>query len=51
MHRVKNIFEQVCSMRNLRLAAKEALRGKRTRLPGATFFMQLEKWEYRDSRP
>ena len=28
MHRVKNLFEQVCSMRNLRLAAKEALRGE-----------------------
>jgi len=33
MHRVKGIFEQICSMRNLRLAAKEALRGKRWRLP------------------
>ena len=43
MHQVKNLFEQVCSMRNLRLAAKEALRGKRTRLPGARFFMELEK--------
>ena len=43
MHRVKNIFERVCSMRNLRLAAKEALRGKRTRPAGATFFMEMEK--------
>ncbi len=43
MHRVKNIFEQICSMRNLRLAAKEALRGKRSRMPGATFFMEQEK--------
>ena len=43
MHRVKNLFEQVCSMRNLRLAAREALRGKRTRLPGAMFFMEQEK--------
>ena len=43
MHSVKNLFERVCSMRNLRLAAKEALRGKRTRLPGATFFMEMEK--------
>ena len=43
MHRVKHLFEQVCSMRNLRLAAKEALRGKRSRLPGATFFMEMEK--------
>jgi len=30
-------------MRNLRLAAKEALRGKRTRPAGATFFMEMEK--------
>ena len=43
MHRVKNLFEQVCSMRNLRLAAKEALRGKRCRPPGAVFFMEMEK--------
>ncbi len=43
MHRVKDLFEQVCSMRNLRLAAKEALRGKRCRLPGASFFAQQEK--------
>jgi retron-type reverse transcriptase len=43
MHRVKNLFEQVCSMRNLRLAAKEALRGKRSRLPGAIFFAEQEK--------
>jgi hypothetical protein len=43
VHRVKNLFEQVCSMRNLRLAAKEALRGKRSRPPGAMFFMELEK--------
>jgi len=31
VHRVKNLFERVCSMRNLRLAAKAALRGKGTR--------------------
>ncbi|GJQ27725.1 MAG: hypothetical protein HBSAPP02_27570 [Phycisphaerae bacterium] len=43
MHRVKNLFEQVCSMRNLHLAAREALRGKRTRLPGARFFGEQEK--------
>jgi hypothetical protein len=43
MHRVKDLFEQVCSMRNLRLAAKEALRGKRWRMPGATFFADQEK--------
>ena len=28
MHRVKNLFEQVCSMRNLRQAAKEACGAK-----------------------
>jgi hypothetical protein len=33
MHRVKNLFERVCSMSNLRQAAKEALRGKRWRPP------------------
>ena len=43
MHRAKNLFEQVCSMRNLRLAAKEALCGKRRRLPGASFFADQEK--------
>lgn len=43
MHRVKKLFEQVCSMRNLRLAAKEALRGKRSRPPGAMFFAEQEK--------
>jgi hypothetical protein len=43
LHRVKNLFERICSLRNLRLAAKEALRGKRSRLPGAAFFMELEK--------
>ena len=42
MHRVKHLFEQVCSMSNLRQAAKEALRGKRSRLPGARFFGALE---------
>jgi hypothetical protein len=40
---VKYLFERVCSLGNLRLAAKEALRGKRSRLPGADFFMELEK--------
>ena len=43
MHRVKGLFEQVCSMRNLRLAAREALRGKRGKLPGAMFFAEMEK--------
>jgi len=43
MHRVKHLFERVCSMRNLRLAAKAALRGKRTRPAGAMFFMEMEK--------
>jgi hypothetical protein len=43
VHRVTNLFERVCSMRNLRLAAKEALRGKRSRPPGAVFFGEQEK--------
>ena len=43
MHRAKHLFEQVCSMRNLCLAAREALRGKRSRLPGARFFADQEK--------
>jgi hypothetical protein len=43
VHRLKNLFEHVCSMGNLRPAAKEALRGKRSRPPGAMFFMELEK--------
>jgi len=30
-------------MSNLRLAAREALRGKRCRLPGARFFGEQEK--------
>ena len=34
MHRVKHLFERVCSMSNLRQAAKETLRGKRSHLPG-----------------
>jgi hypothetical protein len=43
VHRAKNLFEHVCSMRNLRLATKEALRGKRSRMPGAMFFAEMEK--------
>ena len=43
MHRAKNLFERVCSMSNLRQAAKEALRGKRWHPPGAMFFAQQEK--------
>ena len=35
MRRVKHLFERVCSLSNLRVAAKEALRGKRPRPPGA----------------
>ena len=43
MHRVKQLFDRVCSVANLRLAAKAALRGKRNRLPGARFFAEQEK--------
>ncbi len=43
MHRVKHLFESVCSMANLHRAAIETLRGKRMHLPGARFFGALEK--------
>ena len=43
MKRHKHLFEQVASLANLLGAAKQALRGKRSRQPGAGFFMELEK--------
>ena len=43
MRRHKHLFEQVASLTNLLGAAKEALRGKRFRPPGAAFFLELEK--------
>ena len=43
MHRHKHLFEQVCSLDNLYGAARKALRGKRSRLPGAAFLGEMEK--------
>lgn len=43
MHRAKHLFDQVCSMSNLRQAARKALRGKRFELAGARFFGELER--------
>ena len=33
MHRDKHLFEQVCSFDNLYAASREALKGKRSKLP------------------
>jgi len=43
MHRYKHLFEQVASFNNLLAAARDALRGKRAREPGASFYADLEK--------
>jgi retron-type reverse transcriptase len=43
MKRHKHLFEQAASLANLLGAAKQALLGKRSRQPGASFFMDLEK--------
>lgn len=43
MHRHKHLFEQVVSFGNLLAAAREALRGRRWRKPGASFYAELEK--------
>lgn len=43
MHRHKGLFEQVISFNNLLGAAREALRGKRFREPGASFLADLER--------
>ncbi|MFV1969189.1 MAG: hypothetical protein ACC628_27525, partial [Pirellulaceae bacterium] len=43
MKRHKYLFEHVASLGNLLGAAKDALRGKRSRQPGAGFFLELEK--------
>ena len=42
MKRHKHLFEQVASLANLLGAARQALRGKRSRQPGAGFCMDLE---------
>ena len=43
MHRHKHLFEQVVSFENVLAAAREALRGKRCREPGASFYADLER--------
>lgn len=43
MHRHKHLFDEVASFDNLRAAASAALRGRRLREPGASFFSELEK--------
>jgi hypothetical protein len=43
VHQHCRLFERICSLENLILAAKAALRGKRTRLPGAAFLADFEK--------
>ena len=43
MKRHKHLFEQVASLGNLLGAAKNALRGKRSKQPGAAFFLEFEK--------
>ena len=42
MHRHKHLFDEVASFDNLRAAASAALRGRRLREPGASFFSELE---------
>lgn len=42
MRRHKHLFEQVVSLHNLLAAARGALRGKRCREPGASFYAGLE---------
>jgi len=43
MKRVKHLYDRVASFENLRGAAKDALRGKRKRMPGAAFLGDLER--------
>lgn len=43
MHQHRHLFERICSLENLILAARAALRGKRLRLPGAAFLADFEK--------
>lgn len=42
MRRHRHLYERVASFENLLAAARTALRGKRGRAPGATFFAALE---------
>ena len=43
MHRHKHLFERVVAFENLLAAARSALRGKRSRDPGAAFYLDLEQ--------
>jgi len=43
MRRHKHLFEEVVSFTNLLAAARDALRGKRGREPGASFYADLER--------
>jgi retron-type reverse transcriptase len=43
MKRVKRLYDRVASFENLRGAARDALRGKRKRMPGAAFLGDLER--------
>ena len=43
MHSHRHLFERIASLENLMAAAHAALRGKRTRLPGAAFLADFEK--------
>ena len=43
MRRHRGLFERVCSFENLAAAGREAVRGKRGRLPAAAFLAEQEK--------
>ena len=43
MRRHKHLFEEVVSFDNLLGAARDALRGRRLRQPGASFYASLEQ--------
>jgi len=43
MHRQRHLFERIATLENLIAAGKAALRGKRSRLPGAGFLADFEK--------
>ena len=43
MHRHRHLFERIATLENLIAAGKSALRGKRSRLPGAAFLADFEK--------
>jgi len=42
MKRVKHLWERVCTFANIAAGAREAMRGKRGKLPGARFFSDWE---------